>query len=228
MGEYIPSAPVNDEGRKQNQNLPGMGGVFNHVNLHAYHYAGNNPVKYTDPDGNEIKVQIHNAFRAPSVYHASIKITLDTPELRNAFQNNEKFVEHGLTDSNGNQYITIGGEARRGLLHGMINRRSDVQEANKRGSYLITGVDEVAAVGRILGAFEAYKNDLKYDLLPGLSDGYNSNSYIRGILRSAELPRNDFYRETSNTSQGSPVHDTNRMNLPGWNKPIPISTDVVE
>jgi hypothetical protein len=28
-----------------------MGGVFNYVNLHAYHYAGNNPVKYVDPDG---------------------------------------------------------------------------------------------------------------------------------------------------------------------------------
>jgi hypothetical protein len=29
-----------------------MGGVFNTVNLHLYHYAGNNPVKYVDPDGN--------------------------------------------------------------------------------------------------------------------------------------------------------------------------------
>jgi hypothetical protein len=28
-----------------------MGGVFNLVNLHLYHYAGNNPVKYVDPDG---------------------------------------------------------------------------------------------------------------------------------------------------------------------------------
>jgi RHS repeat-associated protein len=28
-----------------------MGGVFNYVDLHVYHYAGSNPVKYTDPDG---------------------------------------------------------------------------------------------------------------------------------------------------------------------------------
>ena len=28
-----------------------MGGVFNTVNANLYHYAGNNPVKYTDPDG---------------------------------------------------------------------------------------------------------------------------------------------------------------------------------
>jgi RHS repeat-associated protein len=50
-GSYIPSAPINDEARKRNGNLPGMGGVFNYVNLHVYHYAGNNPVKLTDPDG---------------------------------------------------------------------------------------------------------------------------------------------------------------------------------
>ena len=52
LGVYIPKAPVNDEAKKHNQNLPGMGGVFNTVNFNLYHYAGNNPVKYTDPDGN--------------------------------------------------------------------------------------------------------------------------------------------------------------------------------
>jgi len=50
-GDYFPSAPVNDDAKKRNQNLPGMGGVFNYANLHTYHYAGNNPVKYTDLDG---------------------------------------------------------------------------------------------------------------------------------------------------------------------------------
>jgi hypothetical protein len=51
VGDYVPEAPINDEARKRNGNLPGQGGVFNYVNLHVYHYAGNNPVKYIDPNG---------------------------------------------------------------------------------------------------------------------------------------------------------------------------------
>ncbi len=31
--------------------LAGLGGVFNAVNMDVYHYAGNNPVKLVDPDG---------------------------------------------------------------------------------------------------------------------------------------------------------------------------------
>ena len=45
LGEYIPSAGADSS------KLAGMGGVYNTVNLHFYHYSGNNPIKYTDPDG---------------------------------------------------------------------------------------------------------------------------------------------------------------------------------
>ena len=34
--------------------LPGIGGVFNAVNMDVYHYAGQNPVKLVDPDGNDL------------------------------------------------------------------------------------------------------------------------------------------------------------------------------
>ncbi len=43
--EYLPTAGAD------NSNLPGMGGVFNTTNLHLYHYANNNPVRYEDPNG---------------------------------------------------------------------------------------------------------------------------------------------------------------------------------
>ena len=49
LGEYVPGA--GKANAKDSANLPGMGGLFNAANLNLFHYAGNNPVKYVDPDG---------------------------------------------------------------------------------------------------------------------------------------------------------------------------------
>jgi hypothetical protein len=79
LGEYVPSAPVNDEVKKRNGNLPGQGGVFNYVNLHVYHYAGNNPVKYTDPDG--------EIFVAQGTEDFQNQVTQDLSQIENALIN---------------------------------------------------------------------------------------------------------------------------------------------
>ena len=87
-----------------------MGGVFNIVNANLYHYAGNNPVKYTDPDGNSIAVgtvaglallalgtyyTLLNYYQIPEVQEAnrqlaeSISLGFETAkeEIKNAFNN---------------------------------------------------------------------------------------------------------------------------------------------
>ena len=77
LNDYIPKAPINYEVKKDNENLPGMGGVYNTVNLHVYHYAGNNPVKYTDPDGRDI-ILLNISYGAFGFGHNAILIGDDT------------------------------------------------------------------------------------------------------------------------------------------------------
>jgi RHS repeat-associated protein len=51
MERYLPEAPNFDGARERNVKLLGEGGLFNTVNLSAYHYAMNNPLAYLDPTG---------------------------------------------------------------------------------------------------------------------------------------------------------------------------------
>ena len=97
LSDYIPKAPIDDEAKKHNENLPGMGGVFNVVNLHLYHYAGNNPVKYTDPDGRELMPIKNNR-----VNYAVLKLFFNSPTFKKHMNN-----LLASTNAHGDKLLTV-------------------------------------------------------------------------------------------------------------------------
>jgi RHS repeat-associated protein len=103
MGEYVPQAPINDEAKRYNQNLAGMGGVFNLVNLHVYHYAENNPVKYTDPDGNTASYSIDDETKTVNI-NLDIVIYGKDANAQVAQEYHDRIMDQWGQDGNGNAW----------------------------------------------------------------------------------------------------------------------------
>jgi RHS repeat-associated protein len=114
VGEYIPVAPINDEARERNGNLPGMGGVFNYVNLHVYHYAGNNPVKYLDPDGSSLKDIISGAKDIYSLIKSAQNATSITSGIISALLTTAGLMAGAMN------FMGIGGTIAIGLSAGLL------------------------------------------------------------------------------------------------------------
>ena len=124
LGEYIPSigkATASDAG-----SLPGMGGVFNTVNLHLYHYAGNNPIKYTDPTGLNDKSAYEESQN--NFYLLQIKINLPgkSPSENTSFDSK-------IETNNNGDLIVDGGHAFVSLIH--VNLENMKIESNTFGLY---------------------------------------------------------------------------------------------
>nr|WP_246473173.1 hypothetical protein [Treponema parvum] len=190
VGEYIPQAPVNDEAKKHNQSLPGQGGIFNIVNLQLYHYAGNNPVKYTDPDGRFVNVPIGAAVGF---------VSSAATEIGGRMINGQSFgdaVKNTFTDKTSLAIIgtsTLIGAATSGVSGLAVNATTKaVTTAASAG--LKTGaqaIGEIAvktvAINTVAGAVDAGAKDIVTHAIKGESESFGeiASTMGKGVLSAA-------------------------------------------
>ena len=166
VGEYIPQ--INADIAK----LP-AGGVYDFINLNLYHYAGNNPIKYTDPDGN---------FKRKQFVFAAIQTVAGVAEV---FATCAAAVGTGGLSAGLTIYGTLDGLANIG--DGIIGMLSAAKDKDYRG-YVAevttmvaqdVGMDKENAklLGDVISFVKAVV-DMDVLDLPTLEKGLNSGSKI--------------------------------------------------
>jgi hypothetical protein len=167
MGEYVPQAPVNDEAKKHNQNLPGMGGVFNTVNLHVYAYTHNNPVNLTDPDGEtpasrkerEGRYTFHPAIS--TLDKAVVNATGFIPKVNFAMGTMVKGIDKLFG------YKTIDGATMKDAIMKYTGGASDIASGLGTATELIGGA--IKAIGKKLNIFADFLTGL--NVILAMSEG---------------------------------------------------------
>ncbi len=215
--KYLPTRT-----KKEDKDLPGLGGIFNPLNLASHSYSHQNPIKYFDPDGNAVFIGGHIAadpigkITSPKSVHLTIILVPDRPS---DFVNKTGWA---VLPASGRQFATLGGQlgGKAGILAGPLGNLQSA--SNYPGDHPLkttflqrvetpAGKTDTGFINDLINASSSYKNDLNYDLFPESYSGYNSNSYVSGVLKTAgaEPP-------TLNTGGA--------FMTPGYSKPIPLST----
>ncbi|WP_295033660.1 RHS repeat-associated core domain-containing protein, partial [Shewanella sp.] len=176
--------------------------------FNRYAYANNNPYKYTDPDGREVKLQWHEVTIlgiGSGKNHSLLTVTPDNPSHFNNWNTISSIGQ--LTNSQGQKYGTMGaGPNGSWNLESNYNRPTDAAEHT--GGITITppnGMTENEFVDKLIQSEVNYKDNLGYSFNPNGTDTFNSNSYVSGLLNAA----------------GVDLGEISVPNGQGFNKPVP-------
>ncbi|MFM8532791.1 MAG: hypothetical protein ACKOEC_04285 [Acidimicrobiia bacterium] len=147
--------------------------------------------------------------------HISLRITPSYPEfwqsiLPNYLQQRDEFrnpfftIGAGTADGDTSIFCT-------GTLTKGINRPTDVAIAPVQLELLpVSAMDEIRLINDFKVYVDNYRNDLPYACVPETNPGgYNSNSFVSGLLLKAGAPL--------------PVFPIRGTVAPGWAKPVPGS-----
>ena len=177
----------------------GEGGIYNSVNFNAYHYGGNNPVKYVDPDG-EASILMRQI-------DAGLNAKYDSGHVLGKYFD---FAKHSLIDYGTLKSFRDSG----GLIHqlgkklGIVNR-----EVTKNDQYIIKytnmddditkqAVENVLGMERFGGRLEdgKHNNDSakqKYKIL--IND---CNAFTRAVFKEyKKLWKENWKKENKSTSR---------------------------
>ena len=172
-------------GRFYSNDPVGFKGVHS---FNRYSYANNNPYKYIDPDGREVKLQWHEVSIAGIGSGKNHSLLTIIPNEPSHFNNAKRISSIGqLTNSQGQKYGTMGaGPNGSWNLESNYNRWSDAAEHT--GGITITppnGMSENDFVDNLMQLDANYQDNLEYSFDPNGSDTFNSNSYVSGLLNAA-------------------------------------------
>ncbi|WP_315451153.1 RHS repeat-associated core domain-containing protein, partial [uncultured Treponema sp.] len=210
VNDYIPLAPTDDEAKKHNGQLPGQGGVFNVVNFQLYHYAGNNPVKYTDPTGRIVK-------------SASSSIMM-TDSSNNLGTSQEKICDQGCVLTAYTRIaaallgsdISVDDANKYAKDHGLFSKKNLLTP--EAGAALINGLLEENGVTdtkvQFVGSFKSDKQD---DLISVISrtENFADEYFINGRIETTNKDGTKKYGHHVNINHNAVFADTENgcMNL---------------
>ncbi len=214
---------------RENQQLAAKAGPFvaEPYSVWAGLHGGNQGANAASKPGRGIFAKSHDlgiGFNHMSLRMAPTNITSwfgDQPEL--FFRSDSENQAIPNLDSYGNRFFTIGAGPAHGdtsylcsgpFVGALISERNRPADATQPADYLerldYSPLLEDEVIRRLKVLDERYRDDLPYACLPVLStEGYNSNSYIAGLLKTADIPEPAFIK-------------TRKGEHPGWTKPVPV------